>query len=166
VPTSSDDFGVVFINDKLYLIGSSTVFHFDRPYSVSKNTASLTYMPLGYGTIPIMIFPQNVRYNDSNVSLVFTVDTSVTSWVGYSLDEKGNVTIVGNATLTGLSNGEHNITVYTKDNNAAFLASETVTFNIVKPEPFPTVVVAAVSMTLAVALAVAGLLVYHKKHKN
>jgi hypothetical protein len=101
VPTSSDDFGVVFINDKLYLIGSSTVFHFDRPYSVSKNTASLTYMPLGYGTIPIMIFPQNVRYNDSNVSLVFTVDTSVTSWVGYSLDEKGNVTIVGNATLTG-----------------------------------------------------------------
>jgi hypothetical protein len=38
-----------------------------------------------------------------------------TSWIGYSLDNKPNVTITGNTTLTGLSNSSHNVIVYATD---------------------------------------------------
>jgi hypothetical protein len=59
------------------------------------------------------------------------------------------------------------ITVFAQDTFGNIGSSETISFTIAKPESelFPAVPVAAVS-TLAVALVVAGLFVYHKKHKH
>lgn len=87
------------------------------------------------------------------------------SKISYVLDGNDNVTIAGNTTLTGLSVGVHNVTVFAWDAAGNVGASETISFTLVKPESFPTVPVVAVSI-LAVALAVVGLLVYHKKHKS
>jgi hypothetical protein len=63
-----------------------------------------------------ILSPQNRTYSTSSVSLTFTVNEP-TSWCGYSLDGYTNVTLPGcaNKTLTGLTNGQHNIIVYAND---------------------------------------------------
>ena len=49
-----------------------------------------------------------------DIPLKFTVNKAV-SWTAYSLDNKANVTISGNMTLTRLIEGSHNLVVYVKD---------------------------------------------------
>jgi hypothetical protein len=105
----------------------------------------------------------NGIYTSSEFSLNFTVNKPV-DWVGYSLDGKDNVTITGNTTLTGLSNGLHNITVYAKDSFGNIGASGTVIFTVAY-EPFPTGPVAATSGA-SVAVAAIGLIYYYKKRNH
>lgn len=96
--------------------------------------------------------------------LNFTVDEE-TSWVGYSLDNQANVTINGDTTLKELPAGSHNVTVYAKDTAGNMGASETLYFTIAeKPEPFPTALVVASVITVAVVGV--GLLFYFKKRKR
>jgi hypothetical protein len=77
------------------------------------------------------------------------------------------VTIAENTTLTNLPNGGHNVTVYTKDKAGNIKVSETIFFNVDKPEPlepFPiTIVIALTALVTVISL---GLLVYFKKHKR
>jgi hypothetical protein len=82
--------------------------------------------------------------------------------MGYSLDGRDNVTITGNTTLSGLSNGLHNVTVYARDEFENTGASETISFSI--DVPFPATLV----ITSAAAVAIVGLvlLVYFKKRKS
>ena len=109
-----------------------------------------------------ILSPENNTCNDAEISLELTVNTS-TSWVGYSLDNQSNITLTGNSTLTGLAEGSHNLIIYANDTLGNMGKSETVYFTIA--ESFPTATVAAVSAAVAVVV-VAGLLVYHKKHKR
>jgi hypothetical protein len=69
-------------------------------------------------------------------------------------------------TLTRLSNGAHNVTVYAADEAGNMGASETATFIVAKPEPFPLVPVAAASVASAGIVAAVGLLLYFKKRKH
>jgi parallel beta-helix repeat protein len=112
-----------------------------------------------------LLSPLNTVYNESSVSLIFNADKAV-NWTTYSLDGQQNITLSGNIDLTDLPNSLHNITVYAQDTFGNIGSSETINFTIAKPEPesFPTVPVAVASVVV-VALVVAGLLVYHKKHK-
>jgi parallel beta-helix repeat protein len=124
-----------------------------------------------------VLSPLNQTYNDSSVSLIFSVDKTV-NWAGYSLDGKQNVTIRGNTTLNSntvtnvtianMTSGLHSLTVYANDTFGNVGASKNITFRVELPElskPFPTVPVAAASGTSAVVVVGAGLLVYFKKHK-
>ena len=108
--------------------------------------------------------PQNTTYNSSEVKLDFTVNEGV-SQILYSLDNKGNQTISGNATLTGLLNGEHRITLYVADLAGNAVSSKTLFFNVNSPEPFPIVPVAVATVTSLILLCT-GLLVYFKKRKR
>jgi hypothetical protein len=82
--------------------------------------------------------------------------------MGYSLDGQDNVSIVGNATLSGLPNGSHNVTVYVTDVAGNTGASETVSFIV--DAPFPaTLIVAPVA---SVAVAGAALALYFKKRNG
>jgi hypothetical protein len=113
----------------------------------------------------IILSPQNKTYTTTDVPLNFTVSESVER-ICYSLDAQDNVTIDGNTTLTGLSNGEHNVTVYATDVTGNIVASETITFTVTKElEPFPTTLVATASGTSAAIIGI-GLLVYFKKRKR
>jgi hypothetical protein len=69
------------------------------------------------------------------------------------------MTIVGNTTLTGLTNGSHALTIYANDTNGNTAIPKTVTFVIVKPETFPTVSTVVVISGTAILVAAAGLLV-------
>src|SRR4030067_3594819 len=61
-----------------------------------------------------ILSPQRIDYNTTEVPLVFTISAPA-SWMGYSLDSEEYVAIMGNTTLTGLSNGIHRLTVSAND---------------------------------------------------
>jgi hypothetical protein len=108
---------------------------------------------------------ENTTCVEADVPLNFVASESV-SKASYALDGQENVTIDGNTTLTGLSNGVHNVTVYAWDAARNAGSSETMTFTIAepKPEPFPTTVV--IAPIVSVAVVGVGLLVYFKKRNH
>jgi hypothetical protein len=103
---------------------------------------------------------QNKNYDTANVVLDFVVNKPV-SKVFYSLDNQDNVTANGNGSLSldNLSIGEHNVTMYAKDEYGIISAPNTMYFSV---KVFPTVTVLAIAATVAI-LAIVGLLVYHKR---
>jgi hypothetical protein len=99
------------------------------------------------------------------VYLNFTVNEAV-SRISYVLDGQENITIAGNTTLTNLSYGKHNVTVYATDEVGNTEASQTIDFTLTKePEPFPTTLIATAS-GVSVTIIGIGLLVYIKKRKG
>jgi N-acetylneuraminic acid mutarotase len=158
MPTNRMYFGVAVVNDVLYAIAG---------YLSSGEITGVNeqYYPIGYGVPPeiTVISPENMTYNDSNVTLTFST-SEPTSKISYSLDGQDNVTITGNTTLNKVPKGAHNLTVYATDQFGNTGASETIYFHIDVPEPFPTAAVAAASV-IVVTLG-AGLLFYSKKHNR
>ena len=112
----------------------------------------------------IILQIENRTNSQNNLPLNITVDKQV-AWMGYSLDEKANVTFIGNMTLNELAYGSHSLAVYANDTVGNMGATENVNFNIKKPEVFPVVPIAIVSIALIIVIC-AGLLVYHKKRKR
>jgi hypothetical protein len=109
----------------------------------------------------------NKTYNSENITLSFDVNEN-TSWAAYNLDNQGNVTVQGNVTLTGLSDGSHSIVVYANDTLGNMGESDTVSFTIDTLKA-PTVEFFTLAMVLiSTALIVVGivLLVYFKKRKK
>lgn len=105
--------------------------------------------------------PENTVYDTLDVPLNFTVSESASNF-SYVLDGQENVTIGGNTTLSELSNGVHNVTVYAQDAAGNIGASETISFRVEAPSP-TTLVIASMSSVAAIG---AGLLVYFKKRKH
>ena len=137
---------LVYANDSLGNIGASQTINFTIavPPKIS------------------ILSPLNQTYTNSDVPLTFNVDKPA-NWLGYSIDEQLNTTITGNTTISGLSPGEYNLTVYANDTYGNRVASKTISFSITKP--FPTVSAAIISV-IAIIVVVAALLVYFKKHKR
>ena len=111
----------------------------------------------------MLLSPQNGTYNISDFSLDFIVDNDAFQFK-YSLDGAENVTVAGNATLTGLGYGLHNLTVYANDRLGNIGASETLFFTIT--EPFPTSLFIVSAVIVAVVLVGLGLLVYRIKKNS
>jgi hypothetical protein len=109
-----------------------------------------------------ILSPEAKVYYTSDVPLDFTVNKTF-SQITYSLDGHENITAAGNMTLTGLSNGAHNLTVYATDEAGNIGASQTIAFTIAT---FPTATVAVVLGTTVAIMLIAGLLFYQKKHKQ
>jgi PKD repeat protein len=89
----------------------------------SRDTVSLTAT-----TVPLNISimsPENTTYAISEIPLTFTVNAPI-SWAAYSLDGGANVTTAGNATLTNLAEGSHNIVVYANNTAGNMSTSQTV----------------------------------------
>ena len=93
-------------------------------------------------TIIIISPAEGVTYTSKNVDLIFTVDEEV-SWIGYSLDGAVNVTITKNSTLSSLSKGAHNITVYANDTAGNMASSILVNFSFQIDENAPTILISS-----------------------
>ncbi len=166
MPTARYGLGVAVVNDLLYAIGGIYTTSFSSFYAVNEQ-----YTPFGFWGSPpettpptiSIVSPENKTYTVNNVSLTYTVSEAA-SWVGYSLDGQANVTIAGNTTLTGLSDGSHNLTVYANDTAGNTGASETIHFSIKtqQSEPFPITWVAAT----AAAVVGLGCLLYFAKFRK
>ncbi|MBN1245853.1 hypothetical protein JXA31_09700 [Candidatus Bathyarchaeota archaeon] len=140
-----------------------TIYHFHMTTTTVINFTVDTTSP----RISILS-PQNKTYETANVTLNVTINEAA-SLVSYVLDgeenhlaTERNSTLTG-TTLTGLSNGEHNVTVYATDLAGNAGASETVYFTVKEPDPFPIVPVAAASVLVVVVAA--GLLVYFRRRR-
>jgi hypothetical protein len=167
LPTHLMDFGVAVVNDVLYLVGGyytasreAWLHGLVTPVAVNEQ-----YIPIGYSSPPEIkiVSPENQTYNGSSVSLVFTVNKPV-NWTGYSLDGQENVSLTGNTTINGLSNGLHNITVYAKGEFENTGTSETISFTVAE-EPFPSITLAAVA-SVSVAVAGLGMFIFLRKRKR
>jgi hypothetical protein len=134
IPTNRFNFGVAVVKDMLYAIGGHTS---GDPWigDFAAVNVNEQYTPFGYGTVPHVppavhvVSPENKTYASSSISLVFTVNKPA-SWLGYRLDGQEPVTVTGNTTITGLSAGLHNLTVYAKDEFENIGVSETIKFTI------------------------------------
>jgi hypothetical protein len=109
-----------------------------------------------------VLSPRDSLYNISDVPLNFTISEPF-SKTTYSLDGQENVTIGGNTTLTGLTNGNHYVAIYATDKAGNVGSSETISFRV--DVPFPVVPVAAVSAATIVVVG-AVLLVYFRRRKR
>lgn len=159
-PIDQRDFGCVVLNDVLYVIGG-----YVDPETVTN--ANQAYLPIGFSPLPeiSVLSPLTQTYNGSSVSLNFTVDRPV-SWMGYSLDGADNVTLMGNHTLTGLSSGVHNVTVYASDSFGKIGASETVSFAAAEPFPYVPAAVAALTIVLICAVLILHLRKYKRSNRE
>lgn len=96
--------GVISVESNNFITGRSYVLY------TSKGTPS--------SPIITILSPENKTYNNSSIPLNFTTTNSKPiTWTGYSFDGNSNITLTGNTTLTGLSEGTHNIIVYANDSS-------------------------------------------------
>jgi hypothetical protein len=58
-----------------------------------------------------VLIQQNQTFLDNDVPLTFVLSEEA-DWIGYSLDEQPLVTVAGNTSLVGLSEGMHSLMVY------------------------------------------------------
>jgi len=120
----------------------------------------------GGTTTPItmtILSPENKTYTNTSISLTFTVNDS-TSWIGYSLDGKVNITMTGNTTLTDLSYGVHNIIVYANDTAGNMVSSGKIFFSVLPPplgvETFLWWIVGAIAL---VVITLGAILFWRRK---
>ena len=108
---------------------------------------------------------ENKTYNQLELPLDFTVNEP-TSWRGYSLDNKANMTLTQSTTLT-LEEGLHRIALYANDTAGNMVASETIHFTIEEPsEAFPTSLVIASAIPVSVVVVFLFWLRKHKQSKT
>jgi len=100
--------------------------------------------------------PQNKTYHTQTIPLSFTTKNPSTT-LTYSLNNKANLTLTQNTTLTNLPHGSHQITIYA-DNT---VASQTIHFTIQIP---PTTLTLTITTILAVTLGI--MLCIYKKRYN
>jgi hypothetical protein len=107
---------------------------------------------------------ENKTYSQNDLSLYCEVDES-TSWRGCSLDGVANVTFVSSKYFSNMASGSHTLTVYANDTSGNMGASEIVFTIAVPSELFPTSLVMASSVIVAVVCVGLGLIVYLIKRK-
>jgi hypothetical protein len=130
-------------------------------YNITAESESTVFFRIDFVPQNVSILmPENSTYAPYGVPLQFFIDEPP-SWTGYSLDGQENVTVTGNVTLPELAIGQHTLTFYANDTAGNPAASETITFSV---EPFPTTLIIATVMIVAVAGI--GLIIYFKKRKR
>ena len=118
----------------------------------------------------VLLSPQNQTYTSTELQLTFATNETILS-ANYLLDNRGGnasqylMGLMGNTTLTGLSNGIHKLTVTVWTERG--LASQSILFTVAQEtenqQPFPALMIITVALTGAVVGG--GLLVYFKKRK-
>ena len=112
--------------------------------------------------------PQNTTYQN-NLPLNFSVNEP-TSWIGYSLDQKDNVTLSENTTINGLAYGPHSLAVYANDTVGNMGTTGNINFTITNPQALPSIqalpTLLIFSLVAAIMMAIAGLLLYRRHRKT
>jgi parallel beta-helix repeat protein len=118
-----------FINYTLYDDGDSRWIYFSYDQSTRTIVIEGTAPPDLVPPAIVITSPRNASYSAAPIALTFTVNEEL-SWQGYSLDSQANVTISGNTTLAGLSEGSHSIVLYGNDTSGNMNHSSVVQFTV------------------------------------
>jgi len=142
--------------------------------SFQKNPIVMSRDPYPNPPIPIPTIispPQNITYTTDNITqftlpLDFTINATA-SWIGYSLDNQTRIAIIGNMTLSDLSIGSHNITVFASDIFGNMGISNITYFTIVEAgQVAPNAGFQPILLALPIAVVAVvsvGLLVYFRR---
>ena len=142
-----------------YMTSSSGGNPYYRIYGASSDVFNFTVVH----TPEISILSlENETYKTSNIPLDFAVNEPV-SKIEYCLDGQEKLIVDGNVTLTGLSDGLHNVTIYATDVDGYVGVSETACFEI---EAFPTLLVAIASVISIISVCVFAVFPLMRKHKQ
>ena len=155
-----------YVNYTLYYDSTNRWLYFNYQHSSHRIMISNDVTPPAVSVLS----PENKTYQVNNLALTFTINKP-TIWIGYSLDNQANITIMGNTTLSSLTNGLHHLTVYAQDAIGNIGASEKIYFTInVQQSPqtpestsFPTWIIAAIAIAVVAGTA---LLFYFVKIKK
>ncbi len=112
-----------------------------------------------------VISPSNTTFATGEVALTLNVNAPV-KWLVYSLDEAANVSIAGNMTLNGLSNGPHSLIIYAEDYFGNTVNSVRIYFAVnigTSPVGWGIVIAAVIAVVLAVVAIILGLKKFYKK---
>ena len=90
--------------------------------------------PTDTSSVIKVLSPENKTYIVTDVLLEYKVNRAFYTTT-YSLDGQANITIIGNATLTGLSEGPHNIIVYIEDTPGNISSSDIIHFTVAVAPP-------------------------------
>jgi hypothetical protein len=144
---------VAVVNDKIYAIGG-----YESDFSASP--VNEEYTPIGYKEPKVLSVsvdsPTNKTYYTETIKLQLAINKTA-SQVMYSLDNKNNVSITANPTLTlsGLSDGSHSITVYAQDaTSGKYAKSQTIYFTVKTYQE--TLCIAVISIVAVTATAIIG----------
>jgi hypothetical protein len=108
---------------------------------------------------------RNQTYSQNNITLSYSTSESP-KWIGYSLDGKTNITLAGNTTLTELTKGPHNITIYANDSLGNIGSSKSINFKVDSPSQSDGFTVSMIGVLVAVTVFTVLLGVYFKKLKK
>ena len=147
--------------------------HYAEGKEMSKSrefTVDTNYEPWNPSEL-LLLSPQNQTYTSTELQLTFATNETILS-ANYLLDNRGGnasqylIGLMGNTTLTGLSNGIHKVTVTVWTERG--LASQSILFTVAQEtenqQPFPALMIITVALTGA--MVGVGLLIYIKKHRR
>ena len=129
----------VFVNYTLKDEGTSRWIYLRYSHSAHTLTINGTKPPDVIPPAVSVLSPEYLVYTQNTIPLVLITDEE-TSWIGYSLDNTSNTTILGNITLTELPDGSHEFAVYANDTAGNMGVSETVYFTVKTQTEIPFVV--------------------------
>ena len=173
LPVMRAEFALVVMDDLVYVIGGylpDVPYFADPPFYPIHVVSGMVerYTPLGFGRVApevcVLSLKDRGTYGPDEVSLVFSLNRPVV-WMGYSLDGQANVTIGGNVSLSGLSDGRHSVRVFAEDEYGNMGASETILFSVVAESLSMFFIAAGVVVAVMVAVVVCGgLFLFLRKH--
>ena len=138
VPDGLYGMGAVEVEGLLYVLSGCTLqysgpFFMELPDLVPAGRA-FVYTSFGYCRVApevcVWSLVEGGVYDFGDVTLVFGLSHPVV-WMGYSLNGGANVTVEGNVTLSGLSNGCYSVVVFAEDKYGNMGVSEFITFTVV-----------------------------------
>ena len=154
----------MFVNEYGTYVNMVTKYFFNINSSVSVNFVVDTVKP----TISFSEPFQNITFDAKDVAFNFTINKHDCQ-IYYSLDNQSETMANSDSsiTLSNLINGEHNVTIYSKDKYGVISEPNTIYFDVKVPEPFPTMTVAIVSgMILVLVVGTSSLLLLNRQRKN
>ncbi len=105
----------------------------------------------------------NQTYNNPDVPLSFCID-SEPSWIAYDLDNKGNITIQGNTTITNLTSGSHSIVIFANDTSGNIGKTGIIEFHVKSEVPVATIDVGIIAVALVIVGVGVLFLIYFAKY--
>jgi hypothetical protein len=124
-----------------------------------------------------IVYPTNGTVVDANMGAVSInwqyPANSTFSWVGYSLNGGGNVTVTGKDHLFDIENdGDYTFTLYANDTTGNWATPQTVTYHVhvigdaLQEKPIAVVVIIALILAVIILFALAVLVAYRRNRKT
>jgi len=142
--------------------------------NIGPDTPSIKPILFVLGSI---VYPTNGTVVDANmggVSIYWQYPANSTfSWVGYSLNGGGNVTVTGKDHLYDIENdGDYTFTLYANDTAGNWTTPQTVTYHVhvigdaLREKPIAVVVIITLILTVIILFALAVLVAYRRHRKT